>query len=119
MYGDTEVMRAHVGRLREQAVDIRAEAERLASRAEAVGWPGRAADALRGRIRDRASAVRATAQRHDDAADQLERHLTEVEKRKETIAEVEGKAEALAQEGLLSDATLPLPGRREWLEVEL
>jgi len=119
MYGDTEVMRAHVGRLREQAADIRTEAERLASRAEAVGWPGRAAEALRGRIRDRAAAVRATAQRHDDAADRLERHLTEVDARKEAIAEREDKAEALARQGLLVDITLPLPGRREWLEVEL
>jgi len=119
MYGDTEVMRAHVGRLREQAVDIRTEAERLAARAEAVGWPGRAAEALRGRIRERAVAVRATAQRHEDAADRLERHLTEVEARKEAIAGVEEKAATLIREGLLADVTLPSPGRREWLEVEL
>jgi predicted nucleic acid-binding Zn-ribbon protein len=119
MYGDTEVMRAHVGRLREQAGDIRAEADRLVSRTESVIWPGRAAEALRSRIRDRAVALRGTAERHDEAADLLERHLVEVDRRKETIASVERRAETLAQEGRPPRVTLPPPGRREWLEVEL
>jgi hypothetical protein len=119
MYGDTEVMRAHVGRLREQAGDIRAEADRLVTRAEAALWPGRAAEALRARIRDRAVALRATAERHDEAADLLERHVTEVEHRKETIAATERRVDSLAQDGRLPAITLPAPGRKEWLEVEL
>ncbi|WGL52742.1 hypothetical protein P5P86_02700 [Nocardioides sp. BP30] len=119
MYGDTEVIRAHVGRLREQAADIRAEADRLVSRTESVLWPGRAAEALRGRIRDRAVALRATAERHDEAADLLDRHLSEVERRKEAIVAAERRADLLAQEGKLPAVTLPAPGRREWLEVEL
>ena len=35
MYGDTDVMRKHVGRLREQGVEIRAMAEQLVAHAEA------------------------------------------------------------------------------------
>ena len=119
MYGDTEVMRAHVARLREQAGDIRAEADRLVTRAETTLWPGRAAEALRARIRDRAVALRATAERHDEAADLLERHVTEVERRKEAIAATERRADSLAQDGRLPAMTLPAPGRKEWLEVEL
>lgn len=119
MYGDTEVMRAHVARLREQAGDFRAEADRLVSRTESVLWPGRAAEALRGRIRDRAVALRRTAERHEEAADLLERHLTEVDRRKEAIASVQQRAEALAAEGRAPSVTLPAPGRKEWLEVEL
>lgn len=119
MYGDSEVIRAHVGRLREQAGDIRAEADRLVSRNESMLWPGRAAEALRARIRDRAVSLRATAERHDEAADLLERHLVEIERRKEAIAAAERRADSLAQEGRLPATTLPSPGRREWLEVEL
>jgi hypothetical protein len=119
MYGDTEVMRAHVARLREQAGDIRAEADRMVSRTEAALWPGRAAEALRARIRDRAVSLRATAERQDQAADLLERHLTEVERRKEAIASTQQRADALVHEGRLVATTLPAPGRKEWLEVEL
>lgn len=119
MYGDSEVIRAHVGRLREQAGDIRTEADRLVARAEAVAWPGRAAEALRGRIRDRAVALRATAERHDEAADALERHLLEVEGRKDAIAATQRRAGTLSHEGRLPDISLPAPGHRAWLEVEL
>jgi len=119
MYGDSEVIRAHVGRLREQAADIRSEADRLVARAEAVAWPGRAAEALRGRIRDRAVALRGTAERHEEAAAALERHLVEVDERKELIAAAQRRADTLLHDGRLRDVALPGPGRREWLEVEL
>ena len=58
MYGDTDVMRKHVGRLREQGTEIRAMADRLVSQAEAVTWAGRAGDAMRERIQERASRLR-------------------------------------------------------------
>ena len=77
MYGDTEVMRAHVGRLREQAGDLRA------------------------------------------AADLLERHLLEVDRRKDAIAATQRRADALAADGTLPDIALPAPGHKGWLEVSL
>jgi hypothetical protein len=119
VYGDTEVMRAHVARLRDQAADIRHEADRMVSRTEAELWPGRAAEALRTRVRDRAVSLRATAERHDQAADLLERHLTEVERRKETIAHIQRRAETRVRDGGPAPVALPPPGRKEWLEVEL
>jgi hypothetical protein len=45
MYGDSVAMRRRVGQLREQGRDIRAAADRLVARNEAVPWSGRAADA--------------------------------------------------------------------------
>lgn len=119
MYGDTEVMRAHVGRLREQAGDLRAAADRLVAHAEGVLWPGRAAEALRARIRDRAVALRGSAERQDQAADLLERHLLEVDGRKDAIAATQRRADALAADGTLPDIALPAPGHKGWLEVSL
>lgn len=119
MYGDTEVIRAHVGRLREQAGDLRAAADGLVARADRVQWPGRAAEALRARIRDRAVALRGSAERQDQAADVLEKHVLEVERRKDVITATQRKADALAAEGSLPDITLPEPGHKGWLEVSL
>ena len=72
MYGDMEVMRKQAGRLREQGEDIRALADRLVAQAEDVVWAGRAADAMRERIRERAARLREAADRHDVAAASLE-----------------------------------------------
>ena len=69
MYGDTDVMRKHVSKLREQGGDIRAMADQLVSQAEAVTWAGRAGDSMRERIRDRATRLREAADEHDHAAD--------------------------------------------------
>ena len=41
MYGDTDVMRKHAGRLREQGREIRAMADHLVAQAEAVSWARR------------------------------------------------------------------------------
>ena len=70
--------------LRDQASDIRAAADRLVAQAEAVAWTGRAANALRDRIRERASHLRDVAGSHDDAADSLDAHVAEVEVNVET-----------------------------------
>src|SRR4051794_26136825 len=71
MYGNTDVMRKHVSRLREQGTEIRSMADQLVSKAEAVTWEGRAGDAMRERIRVRATRLRDAAEQHDQAADSL------------------------------------------------
>src|SRR3954453_23794093 len=152
MYGDTVVMRKRAGQLREQGADIRAAAERLVARSEAVPWRGRAAhprraggegggraaDAMRERVKERAGPLRAAAHAHDTAADSLERHLAEVDRLKESIAEAErrlGGQVAEAQHRVeatsyddsaandhdraLAAVTLPPSGHADWLTLEL
>ena len=75
MYGDSGVMRKRAAQIREQATDIRAMADQLVAQTESIAWTGRAADAMRERIRDRAANLRDVAGAHDTAADSLERHL--------------------------------------------
>jgi len=119
MYGDTDVMRKHVGRLREQGVEIRAMAEQLVAHAEAVTWAGRAGDSMRERVRDRASRLREAADRHDAAADSLDSHLQLVEELKDSIADVERRATALLDDGALPRFEPPAPGHKDWLAVSL
>ena len=119
MYGDTDVMRKHVGRLREQGVEIRAMAEQLVAHAESVTWAGRAGDAMRERVRDRASRLREAADRHDAAADSLDDHLQLVDELKDSIAEVERRATALLDDGALPRFEPPAPGHKDWLAVSL
>src|SRR6478735_974378 len=84
MYGETEVMRRRSGELREQGVDLRALADRLVAQTESAGWTGRAAAALAGR--------------HDTAADSLDAHVAEVDGLKDSIADIERKADSLVAE---------------------
>ena len=97
MYGDTEVMRKHAGRLREQGVDLRALADRLVAQTESAGWAGRAADALAERIRERAAHLRDLATRHDGAAQSMDAHVQEVDRLKDAIADAERRADAVAR----------------------
>jgi chromosome segregation ATPase len=115
MYGDTEVMRRRAGQLREQGVDLRALADRLVAQTEGVGWTGRAGDALRERIRDRAAELNRAAARHEAAAESLERHLHEVDRLKEQIAEAEEQAAGLDP----TTFAAPPPGHRGWLRAAL
>jgi septal ring factor EnvC (AmiA/AmiB activator) len=138
MYGDTMVMRKRAGQLREQGADIRAAAERLMARSEAVPWRGRAAEAMRQRVKERANHLRAAAHAHDTAADSLERHLAEVDRLKESIAEAERRlggqvaeaehrvrassydeSAAPDHERSLATLTLPPSGHADWLTLEL
>src|SRR4051794_33266674 len=138
MYGDTVVMRRRAGQLREQGTDIRAAADRLVARSEAVPWPGRAADAMRKRVKERATHLRAAAHAHDTAADSLERHLAEVDRLKEAIAESERRlggqvveaqhhagarsyddSGATDRDRALATLTLPPSGHADWLSLEL
>lgn len=119
MYGDTDVMRKHASRLRDQGLDIRAMADQLVAQAEAVSWPGRAGDAMRERVRDRAARLRDAADRHDAAADALDAHSSLVAELKDTIAEAERRAAALLDEGALPRFEPPAHGHKDWLAVTL
>jgi hypothetical protein len=146
MYGDTSVMRKHAGELREQGVDIALTADHLVAQSDAIAWSGRAADAMRARVRERATHLREAAALHEAAADALARHLGEVDRLKESIAGVEQRAESLVADARTrvarleaepadpaggvrvvpseDDETLvaftsPKPGHRDWLTVTL
>jgi methyl-accepting chemotaxis protein len=119
MYGDTDVMRRQVGRLREQGAEIRALADQIVAQAEAVSWAGRAADTMRDRIRERASRLREAADRHDRAADALDSHTQLVDELKDSIAETERRATALLEDGALPRFEPPAHGHKDWLAVTL
>lgn len=144
MYGDTSAIRRLASELRHQADDIRAEADRLLGRAESVSWQGWTADAMRGHARLRVDGLHRTARAHDAAAEALDRHAAEVDRRKEAIAAIERRAHRLVAEARarlagLTDQVLegagrvladpldelldrfvpPPPGHRDWLTVEL
>lgn len=119
MYGDTEVMRHRVARLREQAGDIRGEADRIVGHAESVAWTGRAADAMRARVTERAVHLRRVADQHEVAADSLERHLLTVDELKERIARAERVAGDRPDDPGVLGGTTPPPGHKDWLKGEL
>jgi hypothetical protein len=92
MYGDTAVIRALARRLRERAIDVRAQADQLLGRAESVPWTGLAAEAMRRRAREHAARLRSCAGAHEAAAEALDRHAREVDHLEELIAAVEHRA---------------------------
>ena len=98
MYGETDVMRHRVGQLREQSADIRRLADQLVGQTDRIAWTGRAADAMRERARQRATALRECAQRYESAADALDRHADDVDRLKDAIAQRERKAGALVED---------------------
>ncbi len=144
-YGDVGVLRRRVDQLREQAADVRTLADQVVGRTDAAGWTGRAAETLRQRVADRASDLRAAAERHETAADSLEKHLIEVDRLQEEIATRErstadlvaeartrlARARAVAGDDprvrvapdpddlTLAELETPGPGHRDWLEVDL
>ncbi|NPC41963.1 hypothetical protein [Nocardioides sp. zg-1230] len=141
MYGDTAAGRKRVAQLREQGGDIRALAARLVAQAEAVPWRGKAADAMRERVKERASHLRAAAAHHETAADSLAQHLAEVDTLKEAIDQRAHKATGLVEDARTrashsagsdgasdepdaTDAALlafdpPPAGHKDWLTITL
>jgi hypothetical protein len=141
MYGDTTVIRGLARGLREQGADIRAEADVLVGRAEAVPWTGLAAEAMRALSRTHAGDLRACANLHDDAADALDRHAREVDHLKDLISAIERRVVHLVDSighgvsslahglagHLVPDAVddwldhfdQPPHGSKEWLEVHV
>jgi len=95
MYGDPTAIRRLAAGLREQAGEIRGEADRLVARTDAAGWLGRGGDALRDRARERALDLRRAATLHDDAAAAVDRHAHEVDRLQRLIEEIEGRARRL------------------------
>ena len=144
MYGDTAAMRKRAAQLREQGNDVRAMAARLVAQLETLDWQGRAAADMRSRIHDRAAHLRDCAGRHENAAETLERHLSEVDRLKDSIATTERKASSLVTDArtriaqlhrhddpagvtreptdtdrLLDQFVPPEPGHKDWLTVTL
>lgn len=146
MYGDTDALRRRADQLREQGVDVRALADQLVAQTENLGWTGRAAESMRLRIRERAAHLRGAAGEHDTAADSLERHVQEVGRLQDAIADRERKVSSLvaeartrvaqveaANEGadpavrrvadpddlVLAAFAPPPPGHKDWLAVDL
>jgi hypothetical protein len=118
VYGDTGVMRRRVAELREQAADVRTGADRLVARMDGLTWSGRAAEAMRDHVRQRASALREVSAAHDTAADSLERHLHEVDTTKDAIADAERRVRALVAVRP-TEFEPPPPGHRDWLDIDL
>ncbi|MCW2795371.1 hypothetical protein [Nocardioides sp.] len=144
MYGDTSVIRGLARSLRDQAADIRAEADLLVGQADHTHWTGLAADAMRSRARERAAALRRTAGLHEDAAQALDHHADEVDRIKDLIAAIERRVRQLVDgardrlaglahhvtdglrqvfpdpvDHLLDHFVAPQHGSRDWLDVEL
>jgi hypothetical protein len=144
MYGDTTVIRRLAETLREQAIDIRAEARALHGKVESTEWTGRAADAMRALASSRLVDLRNTADKHADAADALDHHADEVDRLKDLIAAIERKARDIIDaaldrladlgrrvlDGLTSSApdavdeviarfVPPRQGHKDWLSVDL
>ena len=129
MYGDPIAIRRLAAGLREQAGEIRGEADRLVARTDAAGWLGLGGDALRARARERALDLRRAAALHDDAADAVERHAHEVDRLQQLIEEIEGRTRRLVDAardklddwvaGWLDAFDAPPRGSARWLEVEV
>jgi len=144
MYGDTAAMRKRAAQLREQGTDVRAMADRLVAQLETLDWQGRAAADMRSRIHDRAAHLRDCAGQHENAAETLERHLTEVDRLKDSLSTTERKASSLVTDArtriaqlhrhddpagvtreptdsdrLLDQFVPPKPGHKDWLTVTL
>src|SRR4051794_34402382 len=95
MYGDTEAIRGLARTMRQEAAALRAEADILLIRAEAVAWQGLAAEAMRTTVRAQVASLRRTATLADDAAAALDEHADEVDRLKALIAAIEHRALAL------------------------
>ena len=119
MYGESDVVRRHAGHLREQGDDLRALGDRLVAHSETLHWSGRAADAMRERVRERAARLREAAARHETAAASLETHAREVDHLKDAIDDVERRSRALLPDGVLDDFEPPPPGHKDWLALTL
>ena len=142
MYGDTGVIRRLAAQMADQGTEIRDAADRLVTSSRLVVWEGRAAQAMRERMADRAVALRRTADEHDDAAQALRHHADEVDRLKDLIREiahrvrglVEGARSRLASladsaidlvkqvtpdpvDEILSGFRPPPEGHKDWLDV--
>ena len=86
--------------LREQAEELRREADRLLAAATAVAWRSTSADRMRSRVEDRHREIRGTAGEIDDAAAALDAHAAEVERLVALIAAIEHKVRGMISAAL-------------------
>lgn len=137
MYGDSAEIRELAARLRRRAEEVRETADRLAGRVARVEWRGRAAEAMRVRVRAGVGDLRAVAGDYERAAAALERHADEVDRLNALIARIEQRVRSLVSEargrlggladGLLGDPLdrlldhLPTPpsGHKDWLTLSI
>ena len=145
MYGDTEVIRRRVSALRDQGADVQALADELVARVDGLGWSGRAAEAMRERVTERARHLRAAAERHVSAADALADHAEAVDATAEEIATIQARVTAMVADARgriaaiaarneqydgpqvtpdpldqqLAAFVAPPPGHRDWLSVDI
>ncbi|NHA01389.1 hypothetical protein G5V59_20260 [Nocardioides sp. W3-2-3] len=117
----------------------------LVARVDGLGWTGRAAEAMRERVTERARHLRAAADRHVSAADALADHVEAVDATAEEIAVTESRVRALVADAqarvaaiaarnersdgpqispdpldeVLAAFTPPPPGHRDWLAVDV
>ena len=120
MYGDSSQIKRRTDQLRDRGTELTALADRLVARTESVGWRGRAADALHGRITERAATLRDLAGRHVGAADALATHREAVDEAKDEIDTRQERARRLIEDGRAPDDLRPPPdGHRDWLALDL
>ena len=142
MYGDTAVIRRLAQQMGEQGTEIRRDADQLVSASLLVVWEGRAAQAMRERMAERAVALRRTADEHDDAARALCHHADEVDRLKDLIREIADRVKGLIEgarsrladlagkaldlvklvapdpvDELLASFQPPPEGHKDWLDV--
>lgn len=142
MYGDTGVIRRLATQMSDQGSEIRDDADQLVSAAQLVVWEGRAAQAMRERMAERAVALRRTADEHDDAAQALRHHADEVDRLKDLIREIANRVRGLIEgarsrladladkaldliknltpdpiDEMLSSFQPPPEGHKDWLDV--
>ena len=142
MYGDTGVIRRLAQQMSEQGTEIRSDADQLVKASQLVLWEGRAAQAMRERMAERAIALRKTADEHDDAARALRHHADEVDRLKDLIREIAHRVRGLIEgaksrlvdladkaidlvkkitpdpvDEMLSSFQPPPEGHKDWLDV--
>lgn len=144
MYGDPGVIRSLATDLRDEAIELRAEAGRLVAHAADARWVGLSADRMRERVGEKAADLRDHATRLDDAAEKMDAHAQEVEELLALIAAIQTKVKnliagaidrlqdvgnALLDAGkdllsgknplddLLANFSPPPDGHKDWLDV--
>lgn len=142
MYGDTGVIRRLATQMADQGTEIRSDADQLVKSSQLVVWEGRAAEAMRERMAERAVALRKTADEHDDAAQALRHHADEVDRLKDLIREIANRVRGLIEgarsrladladkaldlikkvtpdpvDQMLSSFQPPPEGHKDWLDV--
>ncbi len=120
MYGDSDVIRKRADLLHDQGADVQALADQLVATTEALGWTGRAAEAMHLRVTERAAHLRTAAVGHSSAADALDRHAKEVDELADQIADIEQRFSVrAATDEVPADFVAPPPGHKDWLTTDL